>query len=159
MAKIEILSYKKHRFMFLDGYLWMWDTPQETELQQDLAKMAYGDVLVAGYGLGLVSKFLLKNPKVKSVTTVEKYKEVIDKMKKIEKIYGKVMVADFYDLPKTPKYDCIIGDIWPDIDAKFLKDYVLFKKKSQQLLKPKGQILAWGKEYFEFLLKKKKNTK
>jgi spermidine synthase len=159
MAKIEILSFKKHRFMFLDNYLWMWDTPQEVELQQDLAKRAFGDVLVAGYGLGLVSKFLLKNPKVKSVTTVEKYKEVIDKMKKIEKIYGKVIVADFYALPKTPKYDCIIGDIWPDIDAKFLKDYVQFKKKSQSLLKPKGQILAWGKEYFEFLLKKKKNTK
>jgi len=33
MAQIEILQHKGHRFMYLDDYLWMWDTPQEKELQ------------------------------------------------------------------------------------------------------------------------------
>lgn len=156
MAKIEILHHKNHRFMFIDGYLWMWDTPQESELQEDLAKKSFGNVLVAGYGLGILPKFLIKNHRVKSVTTVEKYKEVIEKMKEFGKIYGKVVISDFYNLPENQKFDCIIGDIWPDINAKFLKDYVKFKSKAQKLLKKNGKILAWGKDYFEFLLKKKK---
>ncbi|MCX8194023.1 MAG: hypothetical protein N3G19_01535 [Candidatus Pacearchaeota archaeon] len=152
--KIEILEYKNHKFMFINSYLWMWDTQQERRLQKDLAKKAFGDVLIAGYGFGILTKFLLKNPKVKSVTTVEKYKEVIDKMKELEgKIYGKILIKDFYDLPENKKYDCIIGDIWPDIDVKFLKDYVKFKKKAQKLLKKNGKILAWGKDFFEYLLK------
>ncbi len=134
----------------------MWDTPQETKLQQDLAKKSFGDVLIAGYGFGILPKFLIQNPKVKSVTTVEKYKEFIEKMKEFGKIYGKVVILDFYDLPENQKFNCIIGDIWPDIDAKFLKEYIKFKNKSQKLLKKNGKILAWGKDYFEFLLKKKK---
>lgn len=142
--------------MFIDGYLWMWNTPQESELQEDLAKKSFGNVLVAGYGLGILPKFLIKNHRVKSVTTVEKYKEVIEKMKEFGKIYGKVVISDFYNLPENQKFDCIIGDIWPDINAKFLKDYVKFKSKAQKLLKKNGKILAWGKDYFEFLMKKKK---
>jgi len=156
--KIKILRYKNYRFMFIDDYLWMWDTPQETELQRDLAKKAFGDVLVAGYGLGILPKFLIKNLKVKSVTSVEKYKEVINKTKEFGKIYGKIIISDFYDLPENKKFDCIIGDIWPDIDAKFLEEYIKFKRKSQKLLKENGKILAWGKDYFEFLLKNKKQT-
>ncbi|MEM4703431.1 MAG: hypothetical protein QXP53_03045, partial [Candidatus Pacearchaeota archaeon] len=70
-------------------------------------------------------------------------------------IYGKIIISDFYDLSENQKFDCIIGDILPDIDAEFLKDYIKFKKKSQKLLKKNGKILAWGKDYFEFLLKKK----
>lgn len=139
--------------MFINDYLWMWDTPQETKLQKELAQKAFGDVLVAGYGLGILPKFLIKNPKVKSVTTIEKYKEVIEKMKEFNKIYGKIIISDFYDFPENQKFDCIIGDIWPDIDAKFLKEYIKFKKKSQKLLKKNGEILAWGKDYFEYLLK------
>jgi hypothetical protein len=36
-----------------------------------------------------------------------------------------------------------------------LKDYVKFKNKSKKLLKKDGLLLAWGKDYFEFLLDKK----
>jgi len=98
----------------------------------------------------------LKNRKVKSVTSVEKYKEVIDKIKKLDKIYGNVVIANFYNLPEDRKFDCVIGDTWAEIDAKFLKDYIKFKEKAQKLLKKNGVILAWGKDYFEYLLRKKK---
>ena len=118
--KLEIFQHTNHKFMFLDGYLWMWDTPQENELQENLAKKSFGDVLNAGYGFGILPKFLLENPKVKSITTVEIYKEVIDKMKEFGKIHGKIIIGDFYDLPENKKYDCVVSDIWPDIDAKFL---------------------------------------
>lgn len=156
MVKIEIFQHKGIRFMFLDNYLWMWDTEQEKRLQQDLNKNAFGDVLVVGYGLGLLSKLLTKNPKVKSVTTVEIYEEIIEKMRKLDKIHGKIIISDFYDLVENQKFDCVIGDSWPDIDSRFLKDCTKFKRKAQKLLKKDGKILAWGKDYYEYLLTKSK---
>jgi len=156
MVKVEILQHNGHSFLWIDGYLWMWDTPQERELQKELAKKAYGDVLVVGYGFGIVQKYLSKNSKVKSITTIEKYKEVIEKCKKLfGKIQGKIIIEDFYNWKGKKKFDCIIGDIWPDISSKFLKDYVKFKNKSEKLLKNNGKILAWGEEFFEYLLKNK----
>ena len=89
MKNIELIQHKDHKFLFIDNYLWMWDTPQEKKLQKKLAKEARGDVLVAGYGFGILTKFLLQNPKVTSVTTVEKYKEVIAKVGERDKIRGK----------------------------------------------------------------------
>ena len=130
--------------------------PQERDLQEELAQKAQGDVLVAGYGLGIVIDFLLKNPKVTSITAVEKYKEVINKMKEFGPIKCKVIISDFYDLPEDKKFDCVIGDIWPDISSKFLPDYVKFKNKSEKLMKPNGKLLAWGKDFFEYLLENKK---
>ena len=160
MAKIDILKYNEYVFMWLNGYLWMWDTPQERELQKELAEKAYGDVLVAGYGLGIVQEYLLKNPKVKSITTLEEYKEDVEKCKELfGKIYGKVIIKNFYKYKGRKKFDCVIGDIWPDISAKFLKDYVKFEKKSKEVLKKNGKILAWGQDYFEYLLKNKKLNK
>ena len=156
MTQIDIQQYKGHRFMYLDDYLWMWDTPQERDLQNELADQTYGEVLVAGYGFGLLTERLLKNPDVRSVTTVEKYPEVIEKMRELSgQIYGDVIIKDFFDLNENKKYDCIIGDIWPDIAAKFLKDYLEFKHKAEKLLKDGGSILAWGKEFFDFLDRKK----
>ena len=154
MTEIEIIEHKGNKFMFVDGYLWMWDIPLEKEIQKELAEKASGDVLVAGYGFGILTKFLLDNPKVNSVTTVEKYKEVIDKMKEFDEIYGDIIINDFFDLPEDKKFDCIIGDIWPDINKKFLNDYTRFKEKAEKLLKENGIILAWGQDYFEYLLKK-----
>ena len=63
-----------------------------------------------------------------------------------------------YNLSENKKFDCIVGDIWQDIDAKFLKDYLRFKRKSRKLLKDNGKILAWGQDYFEFLIKNNKSN-
>jgi spermidine synthase len=158
MVQIEILEHKGHRFMYLDGYLWMWDTPQEKEMQKELAEQAFGDVLVAGYGFGLLLEYLLQNQKVESITVIEKHKEVVDKMKEIAgQIYGKVIIDDFYNIDENKKYDCVIGDIWPDINAKFLNDYLKFKEKASKLLKKDGIILAWGRDFFEYLIEKALN--
>ncbi|MBI4215033.1 hypothetical protein HY546_03475 [archaeon] len=70
-------------------------------------------------------------------------------------VQGKIVIGDFYRLPETKKFDCVIGDIWPDIDPMFLKDYVRFKRKAQKLLKRNGKIIAWGGDFFEYLLSKK----
>ena len=123
--------------------------------KKNLAEKSFGDVLVVGYGLGVVSHYCLKNKNVRSVTTVEKYQEVIDKLSEIDKIYGDIIINDFFDLSEDKKYDCIIGDIWAEIDKEFLNDYVKFKEKAKKLLRKNGIMLAWGQDYFEYLLSKR----
>lgn len=141
--------------MWINDMLWMWDIPQERKIQKWLARKAYGNVLVAGYGFGLLPKYLAKNPKVKQITVVESSKEVIKYCQKIGKIYGKVVIGDFYKLAENKKFDCVIGDIWPDVTPNFLGDYIRFKRKAERLVKKRGRVLAWDQDFFEYLLTKR----
>lgn len=154
MSNIEILTQKGYNFLWIDDGLVMWDLPIEKRLQESISKKAYGVVLIAGYGLGLVQEYLIRNPLVKSVLTIEKFPEVIEECKKIYgKIYGEVLIEDFFDLKTDKKFDCVIGDVWEDIVPDALKNYKEFKSKANGLLKQNGKILAWGKEFFEYSLK------
>ncbi len=161
--KVEILEQKGNKFLWIDDYLWMWDIPAEQKIQKRLADEAYGDVLVAGYGLGIVQRFLLQNKKINSVVTIEKLIEIKDIcLKSYGKLYGSINFMDFYDFGSdikpeiAKKWDCIIGDIWTDIVPEELEKYKRFKGKAETLIKPNGKILAWGKEYFEYLIEKEK---
>ena len=157
MAEVKILKQEGHHFLWIDGHMWMWDIPIEKSVQKRLANEAFGDVLVAGYGLGIVQEFLLKNPKVTSVLTVEKLKEVIEASKQaFGQIYGDIEINDFHDF-NGRKFDCVIGDIWEDILPEHLPIYLKFKESAQSLLKPNGKVLSWGAEYFEFLIKQETN--
>ncbi len=151
---VEILKQKGYNFLWINGYLWMWDIEVEREAQNDLAKQASGNVLVAGYGLGIVQRCLLNNASVLSLTTVELYQEVIEECKRVYGIiYGTVDIGDFYELQEIEKFDCIIGDIWDDILPSQLYKYKRFKQKAKTLLTPSGKILAWGQGYYEHLIK------
>jgi len=155
--KVEILEQKGNYFLWIDDDLWMWDIESERKIQYGLAHEAYGNVLVAGYGLGLVQKYLRNNPNVKSVTTVEISKEIIQAcINEFGTFYGDYIIDNFYNYKTHPhlKYDCIIGDIWKEIVPESLNDYKRFKVQALKLVKPDGKILAWGKEYFEYLIEK-----
>ncbi|UCG95200.1 MAG: methyltransferase [archaeon] len=158
MVKIEITQQKGYNFLWIDDYLWMWDIPGETECQEELAKKAYGDVLNIGYGLGVIHKYLKENPKVKTISTIEKHKEVVDKCKEVfGEVIGEVIIDDFYNYSGDRKFDCVIGDAWAEVHPKSLKDYLKFKKNAQKFLKNNGKILAWGQDYFEYLLNQKRH--
>jgi len=153
--KVEILEQKGNYFLWIDDSLWMWDIESERKIQYGLAHEAYGDVLVAGYGLGLVQRYLRNNHNVTSITTVEISKEIIEACKnQFGYISGDYIIEDFYNMGMFQKYDCIIGDIWKEIVPENLPDYERFKSKALKLVKPDGKILAWGKEYFEYLIEK-----
>ncbi len=154
MPKIEILEQKGHRFLWIDDYLWMWDIPVERRAQKKIADQAYGDVLVAGYGLGAVQGYLLENKKVTSVLTIEKLGDLIEELKKRDGfVHGDVQIGDFYEYNSKRKFDCVIGDVWEDIEEEALEEYTKFKKKAEALVAPKGKVLAWGQGFFEALLK------
>ena len=155
IKKVKILKQNGFNFLWVDNSLWMWDIPAERRDQKRIAGKAFGDVLVAGYGLGIIHEYLSKNQKVKSITTVEELPEVIKEAKRVyEKIYGEVIIKDFYKYKTTKRFDCIIGDIWGDITKESLPRYNKFIKKAKYLIKEDGKILAWGQEFFEFLRNK-----
>ena len=155
--KIKILKQNGYNFLWINDYLWMWDIPVERAAQRKLANEAYGSVLVAGYGLGIIQKYLLQNKKVTSVTTIEIHPKVIKECKKeYGKIFGDVIYLDFYKYNTTSRFDCIVGDVWEDILPEELEKYKKFESKAKQLLNPNGKILAWGKDFYEYLIDKNK---
>jgi spermidine synthase len=156
MAKVEIIQQKGYNFLWIDDYLWMWDIPVEQEAQKEISDQCSGDILIAGYGLGILQRMLAANPAVTSITTIELLPEVITEVKKIYgEIYGQVEFADFYKIESDRKYDFVIGDIWEDIAPLALDKYVTFKNQAEKFLKPGGKVLAWGQEFFEALIGKK----
>lgn len=160
--KVEILEQNGHKFLWIDGELWMWDLPFEVKIQQEFAEQAHGDVLVVGLGLGIVQKLLLKNKKVNAdrLITIEKHEEVYDCCRNkgiiVGDSVGGIFICDWFDAicgqEECEKYDFVIGDIWPEIDPSQLDSYFCFQEKAQEFLKPNGKILAWGKGYYEYLL-------
>ncbi len=163
--KVEIIKQNGYNFLWIDNYLWMWDIPIERKMQKKIADQAYGDVLVVGYGLGIVQRYLTDNPKVNSIVTVEKHKEVIEACRKeYGRYYGSINCKDFYDFisdvvpERRKKWDCIVGDIWEDIIPEQLPNYKKFKRTALKILKPSGKLLGWGKEYFEYLIEKENNV-
>ena len=159
MPRVEILPQKGHYFLWItengQSDCWMYDLQEEVKEQKQIANQAFGDVLVAGYGLGVVQKFLLDNPNVTSVLSIEIEPDVIKACKEtFGKLFGDILLSDFYQFESRRKFDCVIGDIWKEItpEEEDLGSYVRFKEKAVGLLKEGGKILAWGQDYFEFKL-------
>lgn len=156
MIKVEILEQKGYHFLWLNegnGWdLWMWDVLNEVKDQQDIADVAYGDVLVAGYGLGLLQSLLMKNERVTSLLTVEKHPEVIRACREVfNEIHGTYFIGDFFDFDTSRRFDCVIGDIWDDLCGPALVDFNKFKSKAHRFVKDGGKVLAWGEDFMEWL--------
>lgn len=160
IMEVEILNQKGYDFLWIDGELWMWSIPEEQLAQKSLSDQSFGDVLVAGYGLGLLQEYLMENVNVKSVISIEVCPEVIIECNKhYGRTYGTIILDNFnkFYMPHL-KFDCIIGDIWKDIIPECLNDYKIFKTVARQHLKDNGKILAWGQELFEYLIEEEKKN-
>ncbi len=129
----------------------MWDLRTERRAMADLARRAHGDVLVAGYGLGLVQRCLLVNKDVTSVFTIEIHSEVLTECERVfGELYGETLVGDFFDLIEVkPNFDTVVGDIWLDMAPEYLQEYLNFRCKAERLVRPGGEVLAWGDECFK----------
>lgn len=131
----------------------MWDIPVEVKNQQELATQAYGNVLCAGYGLGLLQRLLFQNKRVDSVLSIEILEGVIRECERVYgKIHGDVIIGDFYEYNTSRKFDCVIGDNWIDQSLRDIESYKRFKIKAKTLIEDGGKVLAWGMDYMEYML-------
>ena len=158
----NVSVYKYNGDLYLDigpGHN-LWAVSSEIrEYRHQLRKHPRGECLEVGLGLGIVSNYILSLPDVKSLTTIEKNKDVID-------IYRQLLVL--YEDPGNIHHDIIIGDVM-DVFPKLISlnkqfDFIFFDHYSlidedtlanlssllpmaDRLLKKEGQIMGWFDPY------------
>lgn len=144
--------------LIVNGNLMMSDTDMEKNSNIEFCKIANGDVMIAGLGIGLILHNIADKCKsgiVKSITIFEKYKDVID------------LVSPYYkDLPiryveqdileykprKGEMYDVIYFDIWPDINTDNLNDIRLLHNRWKNHLNrnnPNCYMESWMKKFLQ----------
>lgn len=101
------------------GNVVMSDTIHERRSNSTIVEKAEGDVLIAGFGIGMILVPILLNPKVKTVTVVEISPEVpkmvlpyLPNSDKLTVIYADIME---WKPPKGQMWDVIYFDIWDHI--------------------------------------------
>lgn len=141
--------------LYVNGQLYMSDTDMERSSNQSFVQHAYGDVMVAGLGIGLILNALrekVDSGDVRSITVYEKYQDVIDVVgPKLSDLPIKIVCADIleYRPPKDERYDTIYFDIWPDISVDNLRDIRLLHNRWKNHKKNGGWMNSWMKEYLQ----------
>jgi len=104
-------------------------------------RVAHGDVLLTGLGLGMVAVGLLKLPTVRSVTVIELDKHLIRMMRSQLPPALKIEHADaFHWQPRfNARYDVIWHDIWSDLGIqRVLPEHQEIMDLYAYFLKPGG---------------------
>ena len=119
------IGYFTSKFLYLalteGNNVWMSLNPNEIETMKPYIKKGKGNVLVLGLGMGYVSYMMSLKDEVKSITIIEKDKEIIELFKKallpqfVNKNKIKIIEDDAISyLNKNNKYDYIFADLWHD---------------------------------------------
>lgn len=93
--------------------VWMLDAPSESNTIDPNAKKAHGNVLTFGLGIGYFAFMALLNPKVKSVTIIEKSPSVIA-------MFRKFILPQF---PASDRINIIEGDAFDYFRQSFMQDF------------------------------------
>ena len=122
-SRIGYFSSDFHYLALTEGNnVWMSLNPNEIETMKPYIAKAKGNVLVLGLGMGYVPYMVSLKEEVKSVTIIEKDKEIIELFKKAllplfpNKHIIKIIEDDAirYLNKKEATYDCIFADLWHD---------------------------------------------
>lgn len=125
---------------------WMSDTPFEINTAMPFAKLAHGDVLIGGLGLGMVPTMLNYKRSINSITVIEQSETVINlvasqlNIPRMKIVQGDIW--EYMDGPLERQYDCIWGDIW-DSWNRARKQGPDFLDAATDWLKPKGFVMHW----------------
>jgi hypothetical protein len=131
----------------------MSNTSMELRTNSGFVCYANGDVLIAGLGIGLIVLAIQDKPEVKSITILEKYKEVIDLVGSQLPINDKVKIIEgdvfTYEYPKGTKFDSIYFDIWNYINSDVYEEMKELKKKYRKYRRlskdnPNAFISCWA---------------
>lgn len=149
------LKAGKYVKLLIDDEVVMSDTTMEKMTNANFIYNAYGDVLIAGLGLGLIINPLLEKEEVTSITIIEKNQNVIDLVgpyynnPKINIINGDIFT---WKPPKGKKWDTIYFDIWSDRCSDNIKEmktlHRRFGKRVNRENGKRGYINSWYRDYF-----------
>lgn len=131
----------------------MSNTPMEQRTCLPFLAHAHGHVLVGGLGLGMILLAVQDSKLVKSITVVEKSKEVIDMIAHQLPLNDKVKIIedDIFTYKPDRKFNTIWIDIWNYIDPDIYHDEMMpLMKRYRRFLVPKIEdefrwIDCWAK--------------
>lgn len=108
--------YKSPKYgLFNKGVQWMMlDQNTNKEIKEFYSQydMAYGDVLLTGFGFGILASWLASKPEVKSVTVIEISQDIVDIFLMNNTLSPKIniIVADASKYETSQHYDCLFLD-------------------------------------------------
>ena len=132
-------TYKR---LVCDGNVVMSNTPAEIYDNLEFIRIATGNILINGLGLGVCLSARVEKKEINSVIVIEISKDVIkliapvfEKDKRI-----KIINADAFEWkqPKGIKYDAVWHDIWNDICGDNLEDMKRLHRKYGRRCKWQG---------------------
>jgi len=133
----------------------MSDHEKEKILNAKIVEIAHGDVLVIGFGLGMILIPMMENPKINSITVIEKEQEVLDLVASQLPFNDKVNIVLFDALQwrTNKKFDIIWDDAnyLPSEDKDIQYKIEIAKKRMISWLKPNGVFMK-----FDEVLKEEK---
>jgi hypothetical protein len=141
-------GYKEQQLSY-EGGVWMTDTPQEIWQMDEIIKIANGNVVVGGLGLGIVSHLIsLLNHNVKVVVTVEKDQRVID-------LVSDYIAHDVCDLSDIHEWldtfipgtaDFMFLDTWQSTgETTWFEQIVPLRRKCRTKIEA-SNVLCWNEE-------------
>jgi len=131
--------------------IWMSITPMERESLAHHAWWAEGTVVVAGLGMGLLLYNLAQNPRVTSITVLEREPAVVDLLQEATGFRTewfssgpplRVLTTSAMDWKPDHQVHTLLVDIWPQIAHR---DLVADTQTLQKRIIAK-QVLSWGQE-------------
>lgn len=92
----------------------MSNTQMEERTNKEFVEAAHGDVLIGGLGIGMIILAIQEKETVKSITIIEKNKEVIELIEHQLPLNSKVKIIndDVFNYKPTQKFNTIYMDIW-----------------------------------------------
>lgn len=134
----------------------MSNTPMEIRTNETFCRLAHGDVLIGGLGIGMIVLPIMEKENVRTITILEKNQEVIDIISTQLNFNGKVKIvqADVFTWEPADGtcYDCIYLDIWPYINNEiYHQEMKPLKERYQKYLKPVSEsknrfIRCWAEK-------------
>lgn len=141
----------------VNGELMMSDTQMEKYTNSEFVRMARGEVMIAGLGIGMVLENLVDKVKEGIVTRIvvyEKYQDVIDLVahRYLDRLPLEVRCKDIlrYQPPKEEKYDTMYFDIWPTICMDNLEEIRMLHYRWRSHKKTK---LSWMDSWMADMLR------
>lgn len=135
----------------------MSDTPDEIRDHLYFIGKAKGNILIAGLGLGMVIQAIGNKEDVKSITVIEKSKDVIDLVGdyylKMFPNKLKIVNADIFEWKTSDYFDCAWYDIWNDLCTDNVEE---MKKLHRKFGRRTGWQGSWGRDFLEYQRQKEK---
>lgn len=143
------VSEGRYAKLLIDGALVMSDTDMERDDHDDAYRMARGDVLIAGLGLGMYVAGVSRKSMVNAVTVVEKDDRVVEAVAPHVAAPNVTIVrgdARVWTPPPRTRYDTIWLDIWDTWNTDVYEDMRALKRRYRRFLRRGGWIGVWKEE-------------